>query len=147
MQNKSTHEPISGRFDGEQFYDLTYKTFNIPDDFKYSIITVTAEYIARPDLLSIHLYGTPNYADVICKLNGVGNPFELNEGMYLVCPDPTDIQLFYQVDHTKDIADKNSTDIDVSTLQRKKNESRKANEQVIGDRNFRIDRNSKIVIY
>ena len=32
-------------------------------------------------------------------------------------------------------------------IQKKKNEPRKANEQVVGDRNFRIDKNNKIVIY
>ena len=32
-------------------------------------------------------------------------------------------------------------------MQKKKNEPRKANEQIVGDGNFRIDKNNKIVIY
>lgn len=134
-------------FGGESHYDLLYQTFRIPDDFKYNVCMVTREYVARPDLLSLHIYGTVNYADILCRLNGVSNPFELNEGMYIVAPDANDIPLFYSVDHSADDSLLASGQPDVRKQQRKKNEKRKANEQVVGDSNFRIDRNSKIVIY
>lgn len=134
-------------FSGENHYDLLYQTFRIPKDFKYNVYVVTEEYVARPDLLSLHVYGTVNYADVLCKLNGISNPFELNDGMYIVAPDANDIPLFYTIDHSKEDAIQSGVTIDAKKLQKKKNETRKANEQVVGDRNFRIDRNSKIVIY
>ena len=134
-------------FSGENHYDLLYQTFRIPKDFKYKVYVVTDEYVARPDLLSLHVYGTVNYADVLCKLNGISNPFELNDGMYIVAPDANDIPLFYTIDHSKEDAIQSGVTIDAKKLQKKKNETRKANEQVVGDRNFRIDRNSKIVIY
>ena len=134
-------------FSGENHYDLLYQTFRIPKDFKYNVYVVTDEYVARPDLLSLHVYGTVNYADVLCKLNGISNPFELNNGMYIVAPDANDIPLFYTIDHSKEDAIQSGVTIDAKKLQKKKNETRKANEQVVGDRNFRIDRNSKIVIY
>lgn len=134
-------------FSGENHYDLLYQTFRIPKDFRYNVYVVTDEYVARPDLLSLHVYGTVNYADVLCKLNGISNPFELNDGMYIVAPDANDIPLFYTIDHSKEDAIQSGVTIDAKKLQKKKNETRKANEQVIGDRNFRIDRNSKIVIY
>ena len=134
-------------FSGENHYDLLYQTFRIPKDFKYNVYVVTDEYVARPDLLSLHVYGTVNYADVLCKLNGISNPFELNDGMYIVAPDANDIPLFYTIDHSKEDAIQSGVTIDAKKLQKKKNEARKANEQVVGDRNFRIDRNSKIVIY
>ena len=134
-------------FSGENHYDLLYQTFRIPKDFKYNVYVVTNEYVARPDLLSLHVYGTVNYADVLCKLNGISNPFELNDGMYIVAPDANDIPLFYTIDHSKEDAIQSGVTIDAKKLQKKKNETRKANEQVVGDRNFRIDRNSKIVIY
>ena len=133
-------------FSGENHYDLLYQTFRIPKDFKYNVYVVTDEYVARPDLLSLHVYGTVNYADVLCKLNGISNPFELNDGMYIVAPDANDIPLFYTIDHSKEDAIQSGVTIDAKKLQKKKNETRKANEQVVGDRNFRIDRNSKIVI-
>ena len=134
-------------FSGENHYDLLYQTFRIPKDFKYNVYVVTDEYVARPDLLSLHVYGTVNYADVLCKLNGISNPFELNDGMYIVAPGANDIPLFYTIDHSKEDAIQSGVTIDAKKLQKKKNETRKANEQVVGDRNFRIDRNSKIVIY
>ena len=134
-------------FSGENHYDLLYQTFRIPKDFKYNVYVVTDEYVARPDLLSLHVYGTVNYADVLCKLNGISNPFEFNDGMYIVAPDANDIPLFYTIDHSKEDAIQSGVTIDAKKLQKKKNETRKANEQVVGDRNFRIDRNSKIVIY
>ena len=134
-------------FSGENHYDLLYQTFRIPKDFKYNVYVVTDEYVAGPDLLSLHVYGTVNYADVLCKLNGISNPFELNDGMYIVAPDANDIPLFYTIDHSKEDAIQSGVTIDAKKLQKKKNETRKANEQVVGDRNFRIDRNSKIVIY
>ena len=134
-------------FSGENHYDLLYQTFRIPKDFKYNVYVVTDEYVARPDLLSLHVYGTVNYADVLCKLNGISNPFELNDGMYIVAPDANDIPLFYTIDHSKEDAIQSGVTSDAKKLQKKKNETRKANEQVVGDRNFRIDRNSKIVIY
>ena len=134
-------------FSGENHYDLLYQTFRIPKDFKYNVYVVTDEYVARPDLLSLHVYGTVNYADVLCKLNGISNPFELNDGMYIVAPDANDIPLFYTIDHSKEDAIQSGVTIDAKKLQKKKNETRRANEQVVGDRNFRIDRNSKIVIY
>ena len=134
-------------FSGENHYDLLYQTFRIPKDFKYNVYVVTDEYVARPDLLSLHVYGTVNYADVLCKLNGISNPFELNDGMYIVAPDANDIPLFYTIDHSKEDAIQSGVTIDAKKLQKKKNETRKANEQVVGDRNFRIDTNSKIVIY
>ena len=49
-------------------------------------VKVNRHYIARPDLISLALYGSDDYADVICKMNGLSNPFELNEGMILMCP-------------------------------------------------------------
>ena len=134
-------------FSGENHYDLLYQTFRIPKDFRYNVYVVTDEYVARPDLLSLHVYGTVNYADVLCKLNGISNPFELNDGMYIVAPDANDIPLFYTIDHSKEDAIQSGVTIDAKKLQKKKNEARKANEQVVGDRNFRIERNSKIVIY
>ena len=49
-------------------------------------IVVTKDYIARPDLVAFVTYGTDAYGDLICKLNGISNPFELNEGMILFVP-------------------------------------------------------------
>lgn len=52
------------------------------------LVVVEREYIARPDLISLALYNTDEYTDIICKINAISNPFELNEGMVLMCPSP-----------------------------------------------------------
>lgn len=49
-------------------------------------IVVTKDYVARPDLVAFVSYGTDAYGDLVCKLNGISNPFELNEGMILFIP-------------------------------------------------------------
>lgn len=130
-------------------WDLLFRTFVIPADFKFKLIEVTATYIARPDLVSLDVFNTPDYADLICKINGISNPCELNEGMKLVIPDVSDLYKF-NVSDTKannETTSTSSQDSNVSYKQKLKNEPRKANEQIVGDKNFRIDKQNKIVIY
>ena len=75
--------------DGEkqQFTDLLAKTWSIwkgPDFI--SPVVVNEHYIARPDLISLAVYGDDKYGDMICKFNGISNPFDLNEGMVIQIP-------------------------------------------------------------
>lgn len=41
---------------------------------------------ARPDLVSIRIYGDDSYQDQICKVNGISNPYSLNVDDPLVIP-------------------------------------------------------------
>ena len=68
---------------GENIINLLDRSFDIPSNYAAHLYKVEAEYEGRPDLLSLDLYGDERYADVICKLNGVSNPYELAEGQYL----------------------------------------------------------------
>ena len=68
--------------------DLGSPTFHIPDTFRGAMYEVEPSQIARPDLLSYDLYGDELYADILCKLNGISNPLELNEGMIIIIPSP-----------------------------------------------------------
>ena len=147
---KKTTNTISGRYDDEQFNDLFEPTFTIPDDYNYQAYIVTAEFVARPDLLSKNIYGTVNYADVLCKLNGISNPFELNEGTVIIAPDVSDLAKFYKSPLNEVASEKAITKEGIKatkSLQKKKNETRQANASVIGDSNFKIDKNNKIIIY
>ena len=87
---------------GETVYNMLDYTFTIPYNYSYNIFEVTKEYIARPDLISLDAYGDTMYTDIICKLNGVSNPFELNEGMKLIIPTPEDITNFIVEPSIKD---------------------------------------------
>lgn len=130
---------------GEQILNMLDYTFEIPKSYTYNIFTVTKEYIARPDLISLDAYGDDMFADVICKLNGISNPFELNEGMKLIVPTPEDIMYF-----TVQPSNKDSEDNWFGGAKRaikNKNSKRQANEAIVGDSRFKIDRSSKIIIY
>ena len=122
----------------------------VTKDSPYAKYTNLAKkYIARPDILSKDIYGDSMYADLLCKLNGISNPFELNQGDILVIPSPDCIMNFM---HTPDIAELDSSNNSNNSNSNKpiakpKNVKRKANEAVIGDSRFKIDQTHGIVIY
>lgn len=138
---------IQSDYLGESLYNLLDKTFEMPfNGFTFNVLVVSEKYIARPDLISYDAYGDSSYADVICKINGISNPFELNEGMQLVIPRPDDIDKFTAQPALDDV--ESTTTSGTSVPQAKsKSSKRKANESVIGDKRFRINSSSKIVIY
>lgn len=129
----------------ERIYNFLDTTFVIPDEFDFDIVKVTEDYIARPDLIAIEAYGDSDFTDIICKLNGIGNPFELNEGDLLVIPTFDTIRYFMNQPDIDDLEvdDKNNNTPRVKT----KTEKRKANEAVLGDKRFRIDPSRRIIIY
>lgn len=142
---------IDSDYLGEKIYNLLDFTFRIPDEYIYDIFEVTDEYIARPDLISLDAYGDDMFADVICKLNGISNPFELNTGMKLIIPSPESILDFAIKPSLKD-ADVNwgpniqSSGVEGNNIKIKKSK-RQANEAIVGDKRFKIDRTSGIIIY
>lgn len=131
---------------GETIYNMLDYTFTIPYNYSYNIFEVTKEYIARPDLISLDAYGDTMYADIICKLNGISNPFELNEGMKLIIPSPEDITNFIVEPSIKD-RDENWCSSSQGTRSKTKNSKRQANEAIIGDTRFKIDKKNGIIIY
>ena len=122
-------------------------SFIIPESYQYEILEVTEKYIARPDLLSYDIYGDTMYSDLLCKLNGISNPFELNKGMLFIVPSPDCIMDFMYKPTVED-TDTNFDDyISNKPISKKKNEKRKANESIIGDSRFKIDKTRGVVIY
>lgn len=129
---------------GETIINLNDPSFIIPADYTYELLEVSKKYIARPDILSLDVYGDALYSDLICKINGISNPFELNEGMILVIPGPECIVDFMKTPTVQEC--------EVSTSLQKpvpktKNEKRKPNEAILGDKRFKIDKNEGVVIY
>ena len=134
---------IDSDYLGERIYNLLDDTFSIPDNYIYNVFTVTEEYIARPDLISLDAYGDTMFGDVICKLNGVSNPFEFNVGMKLIIPSPENIMDF--TSRTMDDWDATVTEYTSST--KTKQSPRQANEAILGDSRFKIDTTAGIIIY
>ena len=121
------------------------KNINIED---FNLLTVTREYTARPDLISLAIYGSDEYADVLCKVNGISNPFELNEGMVLIIPKFGNIENMFTRSSKSELINDNDTIGNIQkTNQKPKNSVRNPAEQVVGDKNYTIDKQNKIVYY
>ena len=85
IRYKSTTQRNSS---SEPYKDLLQKTWDVwPENNKViNPLIVNEYYVGRPDLISLAIYGTDEYGDMICKFNGISNPFDLNEGMLLQIP-------------------------------------------------------------
>ncbi len=135
----------------ESVINLLDKTFSIPSNYSVHLYRVEEEYTARPDLLSLDLYGDERYADILCKLNGISNPYELAEGQYMLIPAFTALEKFY-IAPAKEWQEPNVAE-DAEAIKhlipilKRKTQKRKPNEAVVGDVRFNIDPISKIVIY
>lgn len=128
--------------------NLLDATFIIPKSYMFNIFEVTEEYIARPDLISYDAYGDAMHADVICKLNGISNPFELNVGTKLILPSPEYIMEFIYHPNESDKDSNWGRDDDSSSKPKKTKQSkRQPNEAILGDTRFKVDASSGIIIY
>lgn len=137
--------------DNEKYIDLLSKTYKINQSPQTSVIVVRKEYIGRPDLISLAIFGDDKYGDIICKFNGISNPFELNEDMIIYIPSIEDIleSLIHQ-ETPSQLANETDTIIDKKTYKdnrKKKTEKRTPNELTVGNNNFVIDRSLGLVFY
>jgi hypothetical protein len=127
----------------DEIIELLGKNFIIPDNFSYQMVTVGDEMTARPDLLSYFLYSDDGYGDLLCKLNGIQNPFELNSGSVMICPVPSDLYKFLTDDDTQDSDETNGK----KPVPKRKNEKRRPMDATPDDVRYRVDTNRRIVVY
>lgn len=131
---------------GEEMIDLYSQTFTFPTEFSYKFVEVDSSIEARPDIISSNIYGTDKYGDLICKINGISNPFELSAGTILLIPEVQFLKEFYTNEtNLDDDFGKNSTKR--VPIPKRKNERRRPNEAIVGDIRYRIDKSSKIIYY
>lgn len=144
---------MSRMIDGKKvsYKDLLCHTLNDEEPVFEGIefIRVVDDYVARPDLISLAVYGTDQYADILCKINGVSNPFELNEGMILLIPNLSTITFFYKNRSASATFESDSTPISSTkkNFQKTKAERRRPSEQTVGSKNFIVDLSNKMIIY
>ena len=139
-------------YNNDEYIDLLASTFNDSATFSPQFIIVNENYVARPDLISLAMYGDDRYGDIICKLNGISNPFELNEDDVLVIPNIEYLNTCIKktrnvsemIDNPKETYIQK---IDKNNKQKRKNEQRSPNEQVFGDSNYIIDKSLGLVFY
>jgi len=65
-------------------------------DYKWHRVDSVEEM--RPDLISLSYYGTENYADILCKYNGISNPFSLAKDDLIKVPLKPDSYYFNGAD-------------------------------------------------
>ena len=144
---------MSRMIDGKKvsYKDLLCHTLNDEEPMFEGItfITVVDDYVARPDLISLAVYGTDEYADIICKINGISNPFELNTGMILLIPSLSNLTFFYTNRPASATFESDSTPISSTkkNFQKTKAERRSPAEQTVGSKNFVVDLSNKMIIY
>ena len=144
---------MSRTIDGKKvsYKDLLCHTLNDEESVFEGIefIRVIDDYVARPDLISLAVYGTDQYADILCKINGISNPFELNEGMILLIPNLSTITFFYKNRSASATFESDFTPISSTkkNFQKTKAERRRPAEQTVGSKNFVVDLSNKMIIY
>ena len=145
---------ISRMIDGKKvtYKDLLCNTLSDEEPVFDGIefIRVTDDYVARPDLISLAVYGTDQYADILCKINGISNPFELNEDMVIYIPSKSDIDniLYKSGEGACELIESDSSiKKKLSVYTKKKTDARSPSMAVIGDTNYVIDKSSGLVFY
>ena len=133
----------------EEFLDLLTKSCNSMDSTAGDISIVNKHYIARPDLISLAVYGSDEYADLICKYNGISNPFELNENDVIVLPQYHEFQnLIDTVNNTtSELVNDDVSDNTNYSSNKKKSDRRSPAQTTTGDKNFIIDKSLGVVFY
>lgn len=74
--------------------DLLTDRMSMPDIFQSFVYLVEEKYTARPDLFSLDMYGTTEFAWLICRLNDIENPLEFNAGMKIWMPSADELWRF-----------------------------------------------------
>lgn len=136
----------------ETYQDLLSKTYDDSSSFRATPLVVNKYYVARPDLISLALYGDDKYADILCKINGISNPFELNENDIIIVPNIEYLNdCIYKSRYSSDLIIDSKSEtiqkIDKNNKQKRKDETRSPNEQIIGESNFVIDKSMGVVFY
>ena len=66
-------------------WDLTQASVNYDIQFMNSrkVFRVTSDMVMRPDLISLYQIGDTQYCGSMMKVNGISNPFSIDEGRLL----------------------------------------------------------------
>lgn len=144
-QNLNKKEIFHSEYLDEDIVDLLSGTFRIDSKYQSRTVHIDPGYESRWDLIAEKALGDDIYHDVLLKLNGHSNPFEVFEGQIILLPTEDEVNNFFQ-NPSKEWSEAGLGNI-FRPKPKAKNEKRKPNEAVVGDKRFNIDQLSKIVIY
>ena len=145
-------KPIISR-NGVKFQDLAVQTIDPSVGISGSFLVVNKYYVARPDLISLAVYGDDKYADILCKINGISNPFELNENDVIILPHVETLMNITNMEPVESVFVDGNNNNELVTgfmdteLQRDVNSSRSPNEQTKGMTNIVIDEENGLILY
>ena len=145
-------KPIITR-NGVKFQDLAVQTIDPSVGISGSFLVVNKYYVARPDLISLAVYGDDKYADILCKINGISNPFELNENDVIILPHVETLMDLTNMSPVESVFVDGNNNNELVTgfmdteLQRDINSSRSPNEQTKGMTNIVVDDENGIILY
>lgn len=145
-------KPIISR-NGVKFQDLAVQTIDPSVGISGSFLVVNKYYVARPDLISLAVYGDDKYADILCKINGISNPFELNENDVIILPHVETLMNITNMEPVESVFVDGNNNNELVTgfmdteLQRDINSSRSPNEQTKGMTNIVVDDENGIILY
>ena len=145
-------KPIITR-NGVKFQDLAVQTIDPSVGISGSFLVVNKYYVARPDLISLAIYGDDKFADIICKINGISNPFELNENDVIILPHVETLMDITNMEPVESVFVDGNNNNELVTgfmdteLQRDINSSRSPNEQTKGMTNIVVDDENGIILY
>ena len=150
----SSKPEMSRQIDGKKvnYKDLLCHTLNDEEPVFEGItfIEVIEDYVARPDLISLAVYGDDKFGDLICKYNGISNPFEMNENDVLLIPDFNEFGKFIDKSEKKSELVSDSSEIirdKKYKFQKEKDEKRAPADSVIGEENYVIDKSLGVIFY
>lgn len=138
---------------GVKFQDLAVQTIDPSVGISGSFLVVNKYYVARPDLISLAVYGDDKYADILCKINGISNPFELNENDVIILPHVETLMGITNMEPVESVFVDGNNNNELVTgfmdteLQRDINSSRSPNEQTKGMTNIVVDDENGIILY
>lgn len=82
----------------QRVVDIAARTLKSINARMQTIAKVVDGEQARPDLVSLRVYGEDTYQDQICKMNGISNPYSLNIDDVLVIPNTVSFSREVQVE-------------------------------------------------
>ena len=141
LSNKDTYH--SDYLD-EDVVDFLGPTFNIPRVFDAALVETEDGYQARPDLISKVVFMDEMYEDIICKLNNVSNPFEIDKDSKMVLPVVESLREFVVEPDRKW---HEGVEVKKRPVPKKRSQQRKPNEAVVGDKRFYINVQDGIIVY
>jgi hypothetical protein len=109
---------------GEEKFNFSRPSIVLKDDVRVIAIHLVRDHEQmRPDLISNLYYGTPDYVDLILKMNGISNPFSLTEGRFLRIPDKAGAERYRK--NLKKVSNKPRTQFTDTRRLSKQDEKRK----------------------